>query len=1203
MKSDFLLPSRYKIVREIGTGAAGAVYEAEDSVTGSNIAVKILSEAAPAWAASFEQEFRTLSDLSHRNLVNVLDYGTTGSGRPYFTMDLVRGRDLRSFLDDPGSSKHLVRAIFEILTALKYLEDKGLIHADIKPQNILIDEEHTPPRPVLVDFGMAGRFESRKETVQGTPRYIAPEVLESRAYSQLSDQYSLGVTLAESILGIDFPIFAGAEDDRISEISGSLEKKLESIVIENPASLAQFIVTLTRTDPSRRMNDFRHAIDHYITHVSGSISPVVNWSGHLERKEYREEFLDFLDSPPSKANCLLLEGPSGVGKHKLQESFSDMSQSEGILAIPINRRISRIDIDSFIGLLGNHLGTDLEKELRRKHSSIMESIEGERGNVDLEKLNVAYSSISEFIGRLSKDSRMIFLINDIESLGVGVLDFLTNAIRSLRYMKADVKFVLSLNSDIRTEEESARIARSLSAAPHVSRIQVSPFSEGEIQVLLREYFGSMNIPGFEIKRILDLTKGLPLHIDQYLRYLVREGIIRHEAGRFIFDHSLAEGLEYEPTRTDLAAETVSSLSEEAIEILQIIAIMEEGVELADLAAISGIGKEDLNRKLTTAAESGIVENKIDTWSISSPVYAQVILKGEHIKPPESRYLKAADHFAASGSRNLSKVASLYIKAGDHEKATEYAVRAAEEQYSISERYELYDLLSRLWNAAGERIEESPQYKDLLSIIAPLQLSLGFIDDAYENFKELVQRSDSATERSGHLTQLGHIHSYHKGQPDKASDYYQQAVDCLNPDKNKIEIAEIYFEWGGSTRTIEEYEKAIDMAPKGHEVKIKSLANILYHYVLGGETEKSKEVVNKIKEHVDSENTFIKIKVLYSLQIYAFYSGDYTKAEEYALKLMEIAESISDEIRKIKYLLLLGGIYYVRGDFTSQIRILHNVLSLIHRFNATSQLLTALSNLILGYISIGNYERALNLINESKEGILIYEIEQPPPYYYSTIAHTYALLGDAMHSEFIVSMKHLMNESIVSENRINRGHWHYTRSQYHLFNLDFDRCISQGSRAFELFRDADSKDDLVDVSLLLARAFIEKGDRKSAERFLDIASRLYPSVNCDYLSPMLMLVKGMFANQAGDARAVSVLERSIELAEYSQASETLWMSCRELGRYYLSIGDLNGAARYYRKATEALKRMYSSISSGDLQESFIQVPLRRRVFEEIKRMSS
>jgi len=191
---------RYEIVREIGHGAMGVVYEALDPTIGRKVALKAIrfdgiGTTADEAARRFKNEARAAGGLNHPNIVTVYDAGED-SGVLYLAMELIEGPTLDALLRTrrtiaPPQAVDIVR---QICAGLDFAHGRGIVHRDIKPANILL-ASHGPAK--ITDFGIARAGEAMTITGQvvGTPNYMSPEQVLGRTLDGRSDLFSVGVML------------------------------------------------------------------------------------------------------------------------------------------------------------------------------------------------------------------------------------------------------------------------------------------------------------------------------------------------------------------------------------------------------------------------------------------------------------------------------------------------------------------------------------------------------------------------------------------------------------------------------------------------------------------------------------------------------------------------------------------------------------------------------------------------------------------------------------------------------------------------------------------------------------------------------------------------------------------------------------------------------------------------------------------------
>ena len=202
-----VLQDRYRILSCIGEGGMGNVYRAERLQLGRQVAVKFLQDGVvrdPKVLKRFEREAQAMGSLSHPNCVSVFDFGTAGS--PYLVMDLVEGKSLRSIIDeDIVPASRAIRIARQVLSGLSHAHAHGIIHRDIKPDNIMVESSAAEDHVRIFDFGLAKLLGSQPDLTRGlavgTPNYMAPEQLSEGTVTERTDVYAVGIVLFEMLTG------------------------------------------------------------------------------------------------------------------------------------------------------------------------------------------------------------------------------------------------------------------------------------------------------------------------------------------------------------------------------------------------------------------------------------------------------------------------------------------------------------------------------------------------------------------------------------------------------------------------------------------------------------------------------------------------------------------------------------------------------------------------------------------------------------------------------------------------------------------------------------------------------------------------------------------------------------------------------------------------------------------------------------------
>ncbi len=199
---------RYEVIRELGQGAMGVVYQAKDPLIDRVVAIKTINlglaqEGKDEYEGRFYQEAKAAGRLNHPNIVTIYDVGKSGDVA-YIAMEFLQGRELRDIMNDAGllPIDHVLDMVAQVASGLAYAHEYDIVHRDVKPSNIMVIRDgHVK----ITDFGIARMASAGVRTqtgmVLGSPKYMSPEQVMGKALDQRSDIFSLGVMLYEMLTG------------------------------------------------------------------------------------------------------------------------------------------------------------------------------------------------------------------------------------------------------------------------------------------------------------------------------------------------------------------------------------------------------------------------------------------------------------------------------------------------------------------------------------------------------------------------------------------------------------------------------------------------------------------------------------------------------------------------------------------------------------------------------------------------------------------------------------------------------------------------------------------------------------------------------------------------------------------------------------------------------------------------------------------
>lgn len=304
----------YRVTRMLGHGGMGVVYEGFDDGLGRKVAIKVTQvdvKQDKEVMATFQREAQVVARLNHPNIVQVYAFGEE-KGHPYLVMELLSSGSLMDLIqgDEPIGESFLMGVAFEIAEGLNAAQDLGLLHGDIKPENILFDDKM---HAKLVDFGIAAMQVSKENrAVWGTPYYIAPEKVVERKSNHKCDIYSLGATLYHALA--KRPPFDGADSTEV--VRAAIEGKVPPLSKFRPninPEVHSIIMRMMEKDTNLRYPNYKSIISDVKKYLSTVPRDRLHRPSHIvvsgSKKTKKESPKAGLLIPPSAAPDIIAGQP------------------------------------------------------------------------------------------------------------------------------------------------------------------------------------------------------------------------------------------------------------------------------------------------------------------------------------------------------------------------------------------------------------------------------------------------------------------------------------------------------------------------------------------------------------------------------------------------------------------------------------------------------------------------------------------------------------------------------------------------------------------------------------------------------------------------------------------------------------------------------------------------------------------------------
>jgi serine/threonine protein kinase/tetratricopeptide (TPR) repeat protein len=313
--------TRYRILSKIGEGGMGSVYAAEHVDLEKKVAVKVLrADLAPddETLQQFRQEARAASKIGNLYICDVTDFGEVSDGRVFFVMEYLDGTSLARVLKDtPGlPSGRAIAILRQVAKALGAAHDKGIVHLDVKPDNVMLIQRGKRDDAVkVVDFGIAGLMHqsAEEQEIAGTPEYVAPERASGKGYDSRCDIYGLGITAYEMLAG-SVPFHGKNHLTTLTMQVKEMPEPLRKRAPQVPAELEAVVMNMLEKDPAARPQSMA-AVEALLCEAQISAGLSTSWDD-LELpavdEAWRLKLAKRMPSPGARARRMTLIGVTAI---------------------------------------------------------------------------------------------------------------------------------------------------------------------------------------------------------------------------------------------------------------------------------------------------------------------------------------------------------------------------------------------------------------------------------------------------------------------------------------------------------------------------------------------------------------------------------------------------------------------------------------------------------------------------------------------------------------------------------------------------------------------------------------------------------------------------------------------------------------------------------------------------------------------------
>ncbi len=687
--------ARFEVLRTIGAGGMGSVFEVRDGSSGKRLALKRLhahvdDKRRRHMLDLFEREFYTLSQIAHPNVVEVYDYGVDDQGA-YYTMELLDGGELHQLAPLPAAQ--VCRIGRELCSALSLLHSRRLLFRDLSPRNV-----HCTPDGVakLIDFGAVTSMGLPRNVV-GTPACCAPEAIDLQTLDARSDLYSLGATLYSALTGRHaFPARSFAQ---LRALLKTQPARPSEIIADVPPALEALLLELLHADPQLRPVSAHEVMERLaaiegrpieeslqVSHAYLSTPTLIGRDDQLERVRRK-----LRRAVRGRGCALLIDGASGQGRTRMLAACSLEAKVLGALVV----QADAASADQDFGVARSLACALLEQapELSRETAAsdlpvlgqLLPELLDEQPALVLqtfadatERRAALLAALREWLLAIACRRPLLIAVDDLDRV-----DEPSAALVALcaHYAGRHALAVLATRETSSAASMSSAIGLFASAGIVIS---LPVLSAQHTEELLRSVFGVVPNLTVVARELYAISMGNPRDALQLAQYLVDKGLAQYQSGAWSLPASF-EGAELPPDMANALSRQVEVLSGAALGLARLISLAQDrSLGIGEcVAAFSELPPPAVHEALTELTRARITDGSIDRFAVAQRGLHAALRRG--LLPVDQRRLhrKLAELFARRGDEEFRRGTHL-LRAGESAAAVDVLASWAIESQRVTD---------------------------------------------------------------------------------------------------------------------------------------------------------------------------------------------------------------------------------------------------------------------------------------------------------------------------------------------------------------------------------------------------------------------------------------------------------------------------------------------------------------------------------------
>ncbi len=1200
--------SRYKILHILGEGRSN-VYLVEDlKSTNKKYALKILSteNLTEKEINSLKNEFRLLNNINHPNIVKAYEFGKVVEadndifkGLYFYISEFIQGKNLLEFFNAPfdkNNLKSFLTLLNQISTTLYYIHQLGLIHYDIRPENILIEEKNENQINIkLIDFGFSAL---QSKEIRGTPLYISPELITGQEIDFRTDLYSLGATLYHTLTGK--PPFVS--EDNIELLKKHLGESPPNLPAnEFPYFINELIQKLLKKNPQERLKNALEILDYLPEEYKHfqKIWPIPKI--YFAREQELKTIIDFINSNETENRVKLVISETGMGKSFLINKLLEYLDDQNLTYFDLN---FSEEMSSSQDLLSN-LVNQIERLLLHKNISskaeIIEKIHHlKQLYAELEKpldfQENQRSILSEILITLAKESKYIIVIDDFHKFDITAKRFFYFVYPSL--IDLGVKIILTTNTKFIRSDEIKKLQL-------IDEIILGPLSKKEILKQLKSYF-HFDFPYGQVADILiNYTDKSVGEINDFLGGLIMSEILIFDSKGFRLNDNKLKQFDLENLPTKTYDSRLSNLSENQKAILEILSLIDFPLKAQQLSELTSLHIYELRDEISFLSSFGWLEySEWDDIVFLPKSGIKNVLLNKTIFDKKLN-LKLAEYFFHSGYPH-SFIAQFYERAGVKSEAIKYYQKAALE----AENYFSFSLMEKFLSKCLELEEDENQIYNFKYKLALSYFYQSDYQKARELITEIIDKNILDREQQFNVFLMLAIISFKTGNIESAYEYLDKSFTLALTDNQRIEV--------------ELYQINLEISQGNFMIAMKKCQNLLSEY----KGELTPNITASIYNNLGITNSqlgYLNEAIKYFEQALEVYNElkNRSKTSQVLINLGNVHNLLGEREKSLNYWQEALKINDTTGDLSNKALILNNIgISLFENFELDRAIIYYEDSKNIFDKINDHFGKSIALVNLAETCYLLCEYEKSLKYSKDALELSKNLLdieGQCI-SLFLLGMVYFSLNQIDRANEIANellsliecNKMQSTHLQYYLYltglidfeNKNIEEAETKLELSRELFKEADGKYFYCKCTLDMMRLYEYQGNFDLIKKlFNELKTNSYFTKNI-LLNSEANLIIGDASKKPGSSFEKTPIYYYLEASKHlenAHISEVTWQVLLALGEEYLMKGAIGKGVDLFKQSRRVIDYLISKIEKTNNKNSYLAQVKRRRAIDKLEKV--